>query len=689
MSSRRPPARQLPLLLSAVLLLLAPVSCAAQVRPVDPAAWVADVAWLADDARQGRDTDSPQLLETAQWVAEHFAAAGLAPMGDDGGWLQHFKVPGSRRLIDGNALELYPQAVGDVDATMAASCRRELDKEWMPLQSALNGSVRAPVVFAGYGLSDAEGGWDDYAGLDVKGKIALVLRRGPRSGGPDDRGPDRGPPDGAAPDGGPGDGGPRDGGPRDGRPRFGEGRGRGGRISFVSKVNAAFQHGAAALIVVNDPRSTPPGSERDVPQSYRPLAGDGVAASLPAASLTAAAGVKLFKAAGLDLEQVQRDLDAAGKPQPVALGNVSASLTIASEVPMSDTVNVLGWLPGNDPALANEYVLIGAHMDHVGLGMHATSRGGPAAVGQIHNGADDNASGTAGVVELARVLAEQKGKLRRGVVLATWSGEEWGLLGSHHYAESPARKGELIAAVNMDMIGRGKDGYVVVEGMGSSPGFRELVVAAHDALGLHLDLNLADAPSNNSDHASFFDKKIPVVNFFTGLHDDYHMPSDDVEKIDSAHGAAIATLAGEVVRRLSALDVRPPFTEPPAAADALAAAHAAQPAPRDGHNEPGEPAADAAVVPYRVVFGSSPDMGYRKEDGVRVSGVRKDTPAEKAGLLAGDIITALDGQPIRNLEDYSVLLFRHQPGDEVTVTVRRGEQTLDLKAVLTGQPADS
>ena len=600
--------------------------------------YLADVAWLADDARQGRDTDSPELRQTADWVAEHFDEAGLEPLGDDGGWLQHFTVKGQRRLLDGNALRLGDEAL-------------ELRREWIPLQTAMSAEVEGDVVFAGYGISDPDGGYDDYAGLDVKDKLVLVLRRGPNSGVEGSRYSQNGP--------------------------------GGSHISFATKVNAAFRHGAQALLVVNGPSDFEPGTRADRPMRYGSLGAD-TTASLPAAQLSAQSALAILSAHGLDLAAAQKALDESLKPQSRPLAGLSAALTIAAEEEQIETVNVLGLLPGNDPELANEYVLVGAHMDHVGLGLHAGSRGGSEARGQVHNGADDNASGTAGTIEAARLLAADPEGLRRSIVFATWSGEEWGLLGSQHYVEHPALPlAHCVAVINMDMIGRSKDGYVSIEGVGTSPGFKDLVVDTQLALGLGLDVSLADRPADNSDQASFFAQDIPVLNFFTGLHDDYHMPTDDVDKINADAGAKIATLAGRVAQKLAAADARPVFTPLAPPADAVASAHTSPPAPgaatRDG----------AAPVPYRVVLGTSPDMGYQKDDGVRISSVRPGTPAEKAGLLKGDLIVAFDGVDVRTLQDYATLLFSHKPGDQVVVTVIRGEQTLDLTATLEGKAGDA
>ncbi|HZM00982.1 MAG TPA: M20/M25/M40 family metallo-hydrolase, partial [Planctomycetota bacterium] len=504
--------------------------------------YLAHVTWMADDARKGRDTDSPELKQTAEWVGERFEEAGLEPLGADGDWQQPFSVAGQRRLLDGNALRLGDESLA-------------LRHEWIPLQTALGGAVEGEVVFAGYGISDPEGGYDDYAGLDVKGKLALVLRRGPDS--------------------------------RTEGSRYRQDGPGGTHMSFATKVNAAFRHGAVALLVVNGPADYEPGSRRDRTIRYGSLGVDGATASLPAAQLSAQAALGVLAAAGLDLAAEQAEIDASGKPRSRPLPGLTAALTIAAEDEQIPTSNVLGLLRGSDPALAHEYVLVGAHMDHVGLGLNRGSRGGPEARGKIHNGADDNASGTAGVVEIARLLADDPGRLRRSIVFAAWSAEEWGLLGSRHYAEHPALPlADCVAVINMDMIGRSQDGYLAVEGVATSPGFKELVVDTERSLQLGFDLALADRASDNSDQASFFERDIPVLNFFTGLHDDYHMPSDDVEKINAQAGAQIATLAGRVAEALAAAEARPLFTRPTPPPPGVVAA-----AP---HQEVAE------VVPYRV-----------------------------------------------------------------------------------------
>ncbi|GJM21858.1 MAG: hypothetical protein DHS20C15_17730 [Planctomycetota bacterium] len=593
--------------------------------------FLANVAWLADDARQGRQTGSPQADETAEFVRAAFQDAGLKPLPGHG-WFQDFEALGDRKLADGNRFVI----AGD---------EQELGVDWMPLPSAASGGSNAPIAFAGYGVSDPDGRYDDYADLDVEGHLVVVLRHGP----------------GASLD--------------DGRlkERYSGGEGR-RQVSFAAKINAAYKRGAAGLLVVNDPATHPPGSEDDSVARFHSGGLGSVVSSLPAARLTAQAGAALLTSLGHDLASLQNSIDGAGRPHSFLSEEAPAELTVATERERVPARNVVGWLRGSDPSLAAEHVVVGAHMDHLGLGHRSGSLEGPAGAGKIHNGADDNASGTSGLIEIARALGSGAERPARSVIFMAFGAEEWGLLGSHHYVDNPWLPIEnCVAMLNMDMIGR-SGGKLSVEGMGTSPGFRALIQGLNSGLGSDaLELSLGDGIPPNTDHAPFYDADISVISFFTGLHDDYHRPSDDVERIDSEGGAAIASLVARATLEIASAPERPEFTRyvAPAKPQSTAAAHEGQ-----------------EVVGYGVSFGSQPDMTYQGEDGVRISGVRSGSPAEKAGLQGGDVIVALDGQEVRSLEDYSILLFSHRPGDEITVTVKRGEEQLDLTAVLAARGAN-
>ncbi len=580
------------------------------------------VAFLADDTLAGRGTGTAGLDAAADYVAAEFEAAGLVPYGDGGDWFQRFDAAGNRRLIEGNVLVI-------------AGHELTVGQDWMPFSSVPACELSGPLVFAGYGFS-AEDGHDDYADLDVKGKVVLVI-----AGGPGQQ-------------------------PND----------------FASQINTAYKNGAAGILIANDPVSSPRGSAQDVTLPYEREGSAGVTASLPAAQLTGQAVATVLAGSGFDLTAQQRLIDESGQTASVDLGQVVVTLHIASERAQLATKNVVGVLVGNDPELAHEWILVGAHMDHLGLGQ-SSSMGGADAVGQIHNGADDNASGTAGVIEIAHLLAKQTGLLRRTVVFATFGAEEMGLLGSIWLNEHPPWPTDgLVAMVNMDMIGRATDGRVAVGGLGSGDVFPELfedLVGALDEWAEVVDgedhssasrLQLTTSPSvtSNSDHYTFFKSEVPVLSLFTGLHDDYHKPSDDVSLVDVERGALIATLAAEFVVSVSDLDQRPEYRDP----DEGRPAQVATVKPPEGRS----------VVRGGVRFGSRPDYAYTADDGVRIDGVSGDSPAEGCGLMHGDVIVAIDGTAIRNIQDYMVLLYSHRPGDEMVLTVRRGPEQLQLTALL-------
>lgn len=622
------------------------------------------VAWLADDARGGRGTGSEGLEAAARYVAAEFEAAGLVPLGDDG-YLQHFEATGSRALGEGNAL-----AIG--------TTQLELGTDWIPFASTATSQAQGVLVFAGYGIRDPEGGYDDYEGLDVEGKVVVVLRGGPgstlRVGRHEDDDAEH-----------PGD-------------RYLDRAGAGRRmIDFTTKINTAFKAGAVGILVVNDPATYPPGSEQDVTMTYGSTRSGGVSASLPAVHMTAGAAEGVLTPLGLDLAILQDLIDFSMAPASLDTGvraespTWTVSVSVVAEREQVATFNVVGLLPGMDP---NEVVVVGAHMDHLGDGLSSGSLAGAEGRGKIHNGADDNASGTAGLMELARLLSDMNTTLRRGVVFVAFGAEEWGLLGSEFFVENPPAPLQLehiTAMVNMDMIGRSKDGYLSVEGLGTSPGFDVLVTSAHERIGAPFaKLAVSDEVPPNSDQAPFDDADIPILSLFTGLHDDYHRPSDDTPLIDPVAGARIASLAGEFVVALAQLPERPVYTDPEVAKQALAAAAAAPAA--DPHAAAGDATGTAPAAPargYSVWFGSQPDMTYTADDGLRVTGTTPDSPAQKCGLLGGDVIVSLNGQTVRNIQDYAVLLFSHQPGDTITVGVRRDGEILELKATLETKGGDS
>jgi hypothetical protein len=314
--------------------------------------------------------------------------------------------------------------------------------------------------------------------------------------------------------------------------------------------------------------------------------------------------------------------------------------------------NVVAMLPGRDPALRNEYVVIGAHFDHLGTSTEGALD--PDAHGAVRLGADDNASGTAAVVELARMFS--RSPARRSIIFVNFSGEEEGLLGSSYFVDHlPVATDSVIAMLNFDMVGRMRADKLIVFGAATATEFPALLERANTA---HLKLRAQGDGYGPSDHSSFYAKSIPVLHFFTDSHEDYHKASDTPDKVNAAGEAQIVALAERVARSIADADKRPTYVR------------FAAPAPISSR-EGGD-----------VYLGSIPDMAGSETPGLRLTGVRAGSPAELGGMKPGDIIVEFGGKPVKDLYEYSDALYSHKPGDEVTIVVLRGAERVTLKVKL-------
>lgn len=326
----------------------------------------------------------------------------------------------------------------------------------------------------------------------------------------------------------------------------------------------------------------------------------------------------------------------------------------------ADARNVVAALPGTDPALRGEYVVVGAHFDHLGMGGEGSLDPDARAV---HNGADDNASGTAGMLDIARRLAAGP-RPARSVLFIAFTGEEKGLWGSTHFVANPTvdlTKAE--AMLNLDMVGRLNENTVTVFGTGTAQEWEEVANAANARLATPLKLAFSPDGYGPSDHAVFTAAGIPVLHFFTNTHADYHRPSDDWDKIDGEGIARIAQLGADIAGRLAG------------GGDAVAMSLT------EVHQEPPAPTAGGESRGYGPYFGSIPDMTPR-DFGLRITGVREGSPAERAGLQAGDVIVEFDGKPVADIYAYTYALRDKKPGDAVKVVVERDGKRFTLNAVL-------
>jgi len=324
--------------------------------------------------------------------------------------------------------------------------------------------------------------------------------------------------------------------------------------------------------------------------------------------------------------------------------------------------NVVGMLPGRG-ALAGQYVIVGGHFDHLGTGRFGSLAPDS---GQVHNGADDNASGTAAVLELARILSREARRdrhPRRTVIFALWSGEEEGALGSAYYAgHLPMPKDSILAYLNFDMVGRLRDGKLLALGARTATEWPALLDSANARF--HLDLRASGDGWGPSDHASFTAQQIPVLHFFTDLHEDYHRPSDDADKINADGIVTVADFAATLMRELDGLHGPLTYVNTPPPAPPVASGDRPRPS-----------------------LGTIPDMSD-EPGGVRLSGVRAGSPADSAGMRGGDILIGLGDRTIANLQDFQAALMAHAAGDRVELRYRRGDQVISVMVTLGGRPAN-
>ena len=597
-----------------LLLILAAGSLAVAATVLRPDRWLNDVKYLSSDELKGRGDGTPELDKAADYIEEQFRKAGLQPL--PGGFFQPFvAATGADLGKDNQLIALTPK-----------SQSYRLRRDFVPLSFSASGEKSGGVAFVGYGITAPEYNYDDYQGLDVRGKIVLVLRHEPQENE---------------------------------QASVFRGRQLTRHAEFMSKAINARNHGAAAVLVVNDPANHSSGDDRLVPFGSSSGADD---LGIPIVQVKQDAVNAWLSAAGRSFPELQKAIDRDLSNHSFLLP-ANFQITVHTEVHQrrSNLKNVIGVLRGSDPKLRDEYIVIGAHYDHLGSGEQGGSMSA-AQIGQIHHGADDNASGTAGMMELARYFSAERASLRRSILFMAFAGEELGLLGSAYYVQQPlAPLGHTIAMLNLDMIGRVNNNKLYVGGVGTSPGFRKLVEEENQAT--KFDVDFSDLGYDASDHMSFGRHQVPVMFFFSGLHADYHKPSDTWDKVEPVETALVLDLVSRVARRIDQTDERPAYTPPP---------------PRNQRNAA---RADAEQGGYGVYFGSVPDFGHT-EKGVKFADVREGSPAAKAGLKPGDVLVKFDGKDILNLYDFTYALQGKSPGDEVAVVVIRDGQEIQAAVKL-------
>jgi hypothetical protein len=490
-----------------VLLLFAPALTAAT-PAIDPERLIGHIQFLASDDLKGRASGSPELERAADYIAQQFGDIGLSPGGDNDTWFEPFELVAGLTVGNGNSL---------VISDKKQSVKFTLGSSYYPLSTVPNESEavpsdrveKLPIVFAGYGLSAPDVRYDDYEGIDVRGKAVLIFSHEPQE--TDANSPLNG-----------------------NRPMP--------QTTVYKKAEAALTRGARLLIVVSDPTHM---RDQGLYHAFA-VSPDIDEAGLPLLRVRRDEIQPLLDSWSLDASarQIDRDL----RPRSRLLKDATVEYTEYLARNRRTVRNVVGVLRGSDPARAREAIVIGAHYDHVGLGGRLSVT--PERAGEIHNGADDNASGTASVIEIARAAIADRARFPRTLIFVTFAGEERGLLGSAHYVRSsaPVPIANTVAMLNLDMVGRSR-GAVDISGLDNGPLKSDLMTAAQTLGGL--EIKQEGPGAGRSDDSSFIDAHVPAINFFTGFHADYHRPSDDWEKIDKAGTARVATLALEFAARLA------------------------------------------------------------------------------------------------------------------------------------------
>ncbi|MEO6434445.1 MAG: M20/M25/M40 family metallo-hydrolase, partial [Tepidisphaeraceae bacterium] len=593
------------------------------------------INYLASDELEGRGIGTKGLDQAADYVAAQFASIGLRPPAGTSMYFQTFDMTTAVEFGPATALR-----VGDRNFNVK--------NDFSPLGLSGQGAFVGPVVFAGYGLKSDAHHYDDYAGLDAKGKVVLAMRYEPH----DERGKSRFAPDDWS-----------------------------DAAALAVKARLAHEHGAVALLLVTPPEFHD--DDRLLGLSQGASRSESTAIPIIHVKRTVAEEL-LRRGGGGELKALQQRIDQSIKPASFAPAGVQVSGEVDLQRKRVPVKNVIGVLPGE---LADEYIVIGAHYDHLGRGGGHFGFGGGK---QIHNGADDNASGTAALMMIASRFAAGP-KPPRSIIFVAFTAEEVGLIGSNEFVKHPpVPLSQMVAMLNLDMVGRirvpqpatmpattsatrqatahfatqatteSRAPVLYVGGAGTAAGFDKVVEAADARSPLQVK-DMGRGGIGPSDHMSFALKRIPVLFLFSGLHFDYHRPSDDADKINYQGLNQVVDFAVDLIAQIAA-------------------------APRQAYVE----ASDASPLRIgspgggtRVTLGVVPDYSsFEDGGGVRISGTTPGTPAAGAGLKAGDVIVRFDDRKLDTLQGLSDVLARSKAGQKVKLGIMRDKQAIEIEVTL-------
>jgi aminopeptidase YwaD len=547
-----------------------------------------EIKYLSSDELKGRLTGSEGDSLAAEYIRGEMLSIGMVPVTGDG--FQRFKV--TKRLIPGpgNSLSVNGKAF-------------TAETDFTPMGFSSNTGIEGEVVFVGYGfnINNDSVKWSDYSGLDVKGKWVLILRGDPE---PDNT-----------------------------------------RSAFIpfsgdrDKALLAKDQGAAGVLMVSGPGF-------DSEDKFESLNSSDYSVDIPVLRIKKEIADIILSGSKTTVALLEKKLNESKKPAGFTTGmTVKGNAEISRET--ANTRNIAMLLPGEDETLKNEYIIFGAHFDHLGMGGPGSSSRAVDTIA-VHHGADDNASGVAMMLELAEKFAQTKGSHKRSIICVAFSGEEMGLLGSKYYADNAGIDlSKVNAMINLDMVGRFQTGNAIqIGGVGTAEGLKELIYSQTDTTANKI--SLSEEGYGPSDHSSFYGKNIPVLFYSTGAHLDYHTPADTWDKVNYTGMVNISDMVYIMASNLASSPNRLKFKE------AGPKVEVSRTARRKG-----------------VTLGIMPDFAGNVKNGLRADFVTPGKPAALGGMKKGDIITAIDAKPVNNIQDYMYRMGQLKHGQTISVEVLR------------------